>query len=428
MILLATVSVFVEPVSGQATVPNRGAKASKKTKKSPGGTLAGTGQKLPVIRFMQGSTVKLEQLIGDEDKQLHRPTISQTGTRYKLQGTDLGYSFENDGNAMLLFGDVVGVLGGGLDAIGTTNARDPDRGVRLDFLTTFDRTYLPITPSGINMGAFNVPVSGINLENQTYVVVKTDHSDNDQNPTDRSVLTKFHASSIILNPSWFETGRTISRLPGGHFIKMSMHAQTRPIPGLPGAVPFVLLWGTGWYRHSDAYLSAVPSPQIETGKGTLYFKGLDQSGAPMWSANESDAKSIVTNGTMGDLSVTWCKNLGLWLMTYDSRAPAQEGILFSYARTPWGPWNPPQVLFNAVTDSAYGAFMHDPALRPDDGLEGPVIGKGQSNPAAVKGGIYAPYVIERWTKVQGSELDLYYVMSTWNPYVVMLMKSRFQIQ
>jgi hypothetical protein len=73
-----------------------------------------------------------------------------------------------------------------------------------------------------------------------------------------------------------------------------------------------------------------------------------------------------------------------------------------------------------------GAFIHDPRVSPDDGLAGPVIGKGRANPRGVRGGEYAPYVVERWTKVNGSELDLYYVMSTWNPYVVVLMKSRLR--
>jgi hypothetical protein len=84
----------------------------------------------PVIRFVQRSTIKLEQL-GEEDKELHRPTLSQTVTRYKFQGTDLGYSFENNGTIYFLFGDTVGVLGNVRDTLATTNARDPEAGVRL---------------------------------------------------------------------------------------------------------------------------------------------------------------------------------------------------------------------------------------------------------------------------------------------------------
>jgi hypothetical protein len=115
-------------------------------------------------------------------------------------------------------------------------------------------------------------------------------------------------------------------------------------------------------------------------------------------------------------------------MTYDSRPPAAAGIEFSYSRTPWGPWSEPQIIFNAVRDGAAGKFIHAPNRNPADGLAGPVIGKGQANPEAVHGGAYAPYMVERWTKVQGSELSIYYVLSTWNPYVVVLMKSRLRVE
>jgi hypothetical protein len=196
----------------------------------------------------------------------------------------------------------------------------------------------------------------------------------------------------------------------------------------PPGGPFILVWGTGAYRKSDAYLSIAPAAQFESGKGTRYFAGLDAGNAPIWSAKESDARAIVQNGTMGDLSVTWCKDLSLWLMTYDSREPAPRGILFSYSRTPWGPWSEPQIIFNAVRDGAVGKFIYNPQASPDDGLAGPVIGKGQANPQGVHGGAYAPYVIERWTKWQGPELSIYYVLSTWNPYVVVLMKSRLHLE
>lgn len=169
-------------------------------------------------------------------------------------------------------------------------------------------------------------------------------------------------------------------------------------------VPRVALRPELWrLRHeipeSDAYLSIVPAAQFENGKGARYFAGLDAGNAPIWSEKEADARAIVQNGTVGDLSVTWCKDLRLWLMTYDSREPAPRGILFSYSPTPWGPWREPQIIFNAMRDGAIGKFIHNPQAIPDDGLVGPVIGKGQANPSAVHGGAYAPYMVERWTKV-----------------------------
>ena len=373
----------------------------------------------PGLRYVPGSAVKVEQLLGEEDKERHQPTLSRTFTRYGIRGTDLGYSFEHQGHVYFLFGDTVGRLDHALDTIATTDATDPERGVRLDFLTA-GGDYLTIQPPGISMGAFEVPVSGISLNGTMYVAVSTNHSED--RGTDRSVLTKF------TGPAKFQPLRTISQLPAGRFVKMSMHAEPGPIAGMPAGGPFVIVWGTGVYRKSDAYLSVVPAAQFETGTGTRYFAGLDSSGAPAWSEKESDAKPIVENGTMGDLSVTWCKELGLWLMTYDSRPPATRGILFSYSRTPWGPWRAPQVIFQPARDHAVGKFIHDPDANPNDGLAGPVIGKGQANPDAVRGGEYAPYVVERFTKVEGSELNLYYVLSTWNPYVVVLMKSRLQIQ
>ncbi|MBZ5522827.1 MAG: DUF4185 domain-containing protein [Acidobacteriia bacterium] len=397
-----------------------------------------TGAPPPVFNYVPGSTVKLQQLLGQEDKELHQTTLSQTVTRYGIEGTDLGYSFEHQGRAFFLFGDTVGTQDHALDTIATTDARDAESGVRLDFLTVnnptarsgFERRarrkalratasagqYLTIQPPGISMGAFEVPVSGISLNGQMYVVVTTNHSPD--RSTDRSVLTKF------IPPSTFQPLRTISQLPAGRFIKMSMHIEPGHIPGLPSGGPFVILWGTGVYRKSDAYLAIVPVKNFENGEGTRYFAGLDRSGAPIWRDNESEAEPIVQNGTMGDLSVTWCE--GLWLMTYDSRAPAPAGIEFAYSRTPWGPWSQPQIIFNAQRDGALGKFIHDPQARPDDGLAGPVIGKGRANPDAVRGGAYAPYVIERFTRVTEDELDLYYVLSTWNPYVVMLMRSRLQ--
>jgi len=370
-----------------------------------------------IITYIPGSSAKLEQLLGEEDKQLHKPTLSLTVTRYGIEGTDLGSPFENQGLIYFLFGDTVGKLDKALDTIATTNATDPQQGVRLDFLTV-GKDYLTIQPPGISMGAFEVPIGGISIAGQMYVAVRTNHAADWS--TDRSVLTRFTL------PDTFQPLRTISQAPAGHFLTLSLHAQPVSIPGLPAGGPFILVWGTGPYRKSDAYLSIVPRANFASGQGTLYFSGLNGAGMPGWSSKESDSQPVVRNGTMGDLSVTWSKDLDLWLMTYDSRPPAAAGIEFAYSSSPWGPWSEPQIIFNEVRDGALGKFIHDPAIRPDDGLAGPVIGVG-SNPDAVMGGTYAPFMVEPWMKVQGSQIDLYYTLSTWNPYVVMLMRSSLLI-
>ena len=101
--------------------------------------------------------------------------------------------------------------------------------------------------------------------------------------------------------------------------------------------------------------------------------GIGPDGAKSTSGeSEADAKPVVKDGTLGDVSVTWCKDLGLWLMTYDRRK-APNGIVLSYSRTPWGPWSDAQLLFNAVLDGAFGKYIHNPHAQPNDGLAGPVL-------------------------------------------------------
>src|ERR1700722_7568365 len=370
-------------------------------------------------QYVPDSTVKLEQLIGDLDKELRKPTPGQTLTRFGVEGTELGNSFEHQGHAYFLFGPTVGHLPQEADTVASTAGANPEEGVQLDFLMNAGSPVF-ILPSGVTMALLDVPVAGISLNRQMYVAVSTNFTKS--RDMERTVLAKFAA------PNSFQTVRTISELPGGRFIRMSMREQPGSVAGLPSGGPFILSWGTGKYRESDAYLSVTPASQFEAGKGTRYFAGLDAANAPTWGDNESDATAIVKDGSLGDLSVTWCKDLGLWLMTYDRRTEP-NGIAFSYSRTPWGPWSEPQILFNAMRDKGFGRFIHNPARRRDDGLEGPILGaRNNANPAQVHGGAFAPYVVERWTKVQGSELDLYYVMSTMNPYVVVLMKSRLTIQ
>ena len=353
--LVVTACRAAEPEFGKSMATPKGAPSGQGPSTPQDGSADGnSGQsttKLPTLTYVPGSTHKISRLIGEMDKQTHQPTLSRTESRYQLQGTDLGYSFEHQGKIYFLFGDTVGARDGALDSMATADvgreAMDPERGVRLDFLMQSPGLYLTIQPPGISMGAFEVPTAGISLNNQMYVVVDTHHSEDWQ--TDRSVLARV---SFPVTPTGFQPLRTISQRPDGKFLKMSMHVQPGAIPGLPDGGPFVLIWGTGQYRHSDVYLSIESASQFESGQGVLYYAGLDTIGDPRWEPREFAATPIITNGTLGDVSVTWCQELELWLMTYDSRAPAPAGILFSYSATPWGPWSVPQLLFNARRDGA----------------------------------------------------------------------------
>ena len=43
------------------------------------------------------------------------------------------------------------------------------------------------------------------------------------------------------------------------------------------------------------------------------------------------------------------------------------------------------------------------------------------------GGIYGPYLISSFTRGTPSTTTVYWTMSTWNPYEVMLMKTRLRL-
>ncbi len=373
------------------------------------------------LTWIPGSSSKVEQLLGDTDYQTGQPTLSQSNTRYQVAGADLGYSFEHKGRTIFLFGDTLYFKAG--DVMGWSASSRPESLV-LNFFTDPNATSPPgtllVQPPGIDMGPFNVPDSGISLFGNAYVVVTTNHTVGGD--TDQSFLTRFDEKAGTFTV--LRNYTPVSARPGGTFIEMALKDATIVLDSsVPAGQRTVLMWGSGEYRKSDVYLARVAPLQFETGDGTVYLTGADPCGPTTWSGSETDANAVVTDGTIGNVSVTYAPEVGLWLMTYDSRAEA--GIVFRYARQPWGPWSVPQVIFDPARDGGFGHFIHDPSIVPDDGLDGPTI--GGNDIYKTRGADYAPYVIERFTKVSGRTLTIYYVMSTWNPYTVVLMHSDFTI-
>lgn len=375
------------------------------------------------LRWVPGSTVKVEQMIGDCDYTALAksgqctPTASRTLTRAKVIGTDLGASFESQGKLIFLFGDTTGPTEYfASDTMASTTSTQPGAGLVLDFFTNTDGTPYFIRIPGVRMGAAEVPHAGIRLDNATYVAINSGVDINlpDPNANAYSVLTRFDESARR-----FTNLRTLSSRPNGRFITTSLYRSGSD----------VVIFGLSAYRASDVYLSIVPASTFESGAGTRYFSGL-VNGQPTWSSSETDAVPLFVDPestkTIGNVSVMFSQQLGLWLMTYDGgKTPDTAGGYFSYAPAPWGPWSDPQLIFNARRDGALGTYIHDPTIVPSDGLTGPVI--GPNDPNTTRGAFYAPYMIERFTRVNGKTLSIYYTGSTWNPYTIVLLRSDFTI-
>ena len=134
--------------------------------------------------------------------------------------------------------------------------------------------------------------------------------------------------------------------------------------------------------------------------------------------------------TIGNVSVVYSSELGLWLMTYDggSVSSSTVGIHLTYAANPWGPWATPQLIYNPRREPGFRTFIHDPTAPTNDGLARPLAAEvAGRDPETTSGGTYAPYMIERFMRVSGDRLRIQFILSTWNPYVVVRMRSDLTI-
>jgi uncharacterized protein DUF4185 len=188
--------------------------------------------------------------------------------------------------------------------------------------------------------------------------------------------------------------------------------------------------GSGRYRSSDVYLSVMPLNFIEAREGIRYFAG--DAGQPFWSDNENDAAALFCAGDVGELSVRWNPFLARYLCLFNSENPL--GIHMHTAKRPWGPWSErPVMVFDPgfredpndpCSGAGYGRFMHIPwNVALCDHVQDDMFTPGSFRDNEWGGG-YGPYQITRFTSgVRGRSSNLYFVMSTWNPYSVMLMTT-----
>ncbi len=360
----------------------------------------------PIVRGAAGCT-KVCQFIGDKDLQTGASVKNQTLTRAGIYGTDLGASFEHDGKLWFLFGDTVGASMNDEDAIAWSADTTPEDCLDLTFPVDANKKWVPLLVPGLSQGAFEVPMEGVSAQGKMYVYLTTDHSN--QHDMGRSVL----ARSADQGGS-FQLVTDISRL--GKFINISAEkvscADSPELPGCTGEG--LLLWGSGEYRRSSVALAFQPLSAIEDPSAIRYFAGLEQ-GVPRWSAAEGDAVTLFDQPCVGELSVVYSSDLKKWLMTYNCLS--QRGILLRTADKPWGPWSSPVMLFDPDKDNGYCHFMH---VSYQDRHCDTVYDPNRENEY---GGEYGPYLIPRFFQPGNGSLTIYFTMSTWNPYTVVLMKA-----
>jgi len=365
--------------------------------------------------------IKIAQLIGDSDKHLQKPTQNLTWTRYKLAGTDLGIPFKHKNRIYLLFGDTVGQQPRGGDSIAYTTDVTPDDGLALEFITDKNGVYQPMRIPGISQGAFEVPSEGVSIGGRMFIYHTTDS--NAKNDFEPNKDTKMGRSIVAVSDDDGQSFKYLYDLSIKHFINVSIvevdAAHWAGLPQKQGAG--LVIFGSGDYRRSNVRVAFQPAEQIGSRASVRYFVGLDRAGQPAWSAREEDAAQLFDQPCVGEFSVSYNRFIRKWIMLYNCTGGGNlRGINLRTADQPWGPWSSSQILFEPWEGSGYCNFIHTAwTFRKCDNVHDP-------NRENVWGGEYGPYQFEDFATGDSSATTIYFTLSTWNPYTVMLMKATLQ--
>jgi hypothetical protein len=386
------------------------------------------------VHIRLGDTRKIAQLTGEFDRQgwngfgAPPKAHNQTETKFGIRGTDLGSSFLHQGRTYFLFGDTWRVNQSkadiNLDSIAFTTDVDPDDGLDLVF---FDRP--PLINPPIAQREFDVPLEGLSDGQSMFVFFSTDHfmvEDHDQ--MGRSVLARSRdgmAFDLLYGYSAMKFINVSAQ-------QLTLSPEEARAIGVAGA-DVLCIWGSGRYRSSDVFLSILPMINLTTGAGRRYYAG--QNGSQVWSDDEADATALFYAGCVGEFSVRWNEPLKHFILMYNGDSP--RGIIMHLARKPWGPWTQePVVVFDPnfrapeldqhdqCLGDGFGKFMHVSwDVKRCDHLQDDMFNNGMRD--AEWGGEYGPYQIASMTKgTTGEQTQLYFAMSTWNPYQSILMTTR----
>ncbi len=431
----------------------------------------------PAVRVV-AATEKVCQLTGELDWETGRPTAARTRSSFGLDAADLGYPVEHRGKLLLLYGDSCppghgGGAAGELppdDAVGVSARREPPRaqdGRCLDLAVHHaGKRYAPARVAGprpVKQGFFHVPSGGVTVGGSLYAFFWTDHCSDPAplppvaaDPLARPPVRPAHdcpetddrnsVGTSLLARSEDEgfTFTGVAAMPAGFVYATAVNARLEP--ELPEEQRLgVFVFAVPRYRASVPYLALAPADTIGEPATWRFFTGLDAAGRPTWVThaewergrsegrgaraaawNPPGAPELFTprlerGRSVGELSVTWNRELRMWLMVYGGPG----GILARVARAPWGPWSEPTHLLGGE------AWLPCRLLMAPEGCgtrRDFWPGKRRDG-AFVPGGLYAPYVLERYTSVEparpgeGPGVTVYWLVSTWNPYEVTVMRT-----
>jgi hypothetical protein len=420
-----------------------------------------------------GPSTKVCQLIGETDWLTHLPTAAKTATNFGLDAVDLGFPVDSGapGRLYFLFGDAVpnGHAPTAIpsappdDALGfTTRTAVPDATTCLDLQLATSSPHVfahPIVQPTIQQGSFNVPTGGVFVDNTLYAFFWTGHclvptglrpdpitplrrpspsATCPETPDNSSIGRSVLAAAPPTNPVDFHwtvppDGPLFLNMPNG-FVYTS---AALPPPGAPAVVP---VFGVPRYRASIPYLALAPRTTFGDPDTWRYFAGI-AGGLPVlitrhqWDSGRNAAGEWVPppaaqiyeakpayEHCVGEHSVTWNAPLHVWILLYVCEPWTVEA---RFAPEPWGPWSPPIIMLSAIQDPNLVCTLIQ-GVSPCPGLT-------PGGPSA--GAFYASFVMDRFTQDvtppgpgQPKRAQIYWLVSTWNPYTVVVMQSTLELR
>src|SRR5271165_658699 len=428
------------------------------------------GAPSPLTRV--GTSDKICQLIGDVDWESGKPTQARTFTHYGLDAADLGYPVDLGKKLVLLFGDSwpaghpVGTPADlpPDDSVGITTRRDAPTEkdcleLKINDTGTSPEHFAPATivhTPAIEQGFFNVPSGGVGVAGDLYAFFWTNHcvmpthlAPSASDPLSLPAPTKKCPETSAQNSLGIgvmahssDDGRTFTdvvTMPSGFVYATAMNSAAHA--DLPADQRLgVFIFAAARYRASVPYLAYAPAGSLDNTSKWRFFTGRDSSGQPKWVtlaawngghshpwAPPGDAEVFTPDSDaqrcIGEFSVTWNKPLRMWLMLFQCPGGVQGRV----AAAPWGPWSEPFTLLSLADKVECHLIMSPKGC----GTQRNYWPGKTSGGTVTPGGFYAPYVLNRYTADAGSTYDshettIYWTLSTWNPYVVSIMRTTLQ--
>jgi Domain of unknown function (DUF4185) len=367
------------------------------------------------------------------------------------------------------------------DALGsTTRTAAPDAqnclGLELETRAATPKRFAhPTVQPPIQQGSFNVPSGGVFLNNTFYAFFWTDHcfiptgltpdpvaplrrpapsaacpEIPENSSLGRSVLAAATPPNV-LDFQWTAApgGLLFRNMPSGfNYVSAAAKAPDIP-PSLTMPHGAIAVFGVPRYRASIPYLALAPQDTFGDPQTWWFFSGSNATGSSwvtrqQWENGQTAAgdwtppaaaeifqASPAGERCVGEHSVTWNAALRTWLLLYTCTPLSVEA---RFAPEPWGPWSAPIVLLDAVQNPDVGCTLvmslGGCGSQPSSYLPLP-------NGASVPGAFYAPFVMERFTQDETPKSEpgrrspkrarIYWLLSTWNPYTVVVMQSTLDL-